>query len=162
MATIFISIGSNINAYENIRLALEDLADVFSGIVNSTYYESEAVGFEGDNFINLVTQAETEFDIPTVNEKLHTIEDQHGRDRSGPRFSSRTLDLDLLLYDDEIYENGKLQIPREEILTNAFVLWPLAELAPNRMHPVEQKTYAQLWDQFDKREQSLWPIEKSD
>jgi len=158
MATIFISIGSNINAYENIRLGLRDLEDVFSNIVNSTYYESEAVGFDGDNFINLVTQAETEFDIPTVNEKLHAIEDQHGRDRSGPRFSSRTLDLDLLLYDDEVYQNGKLQIPREEILTNAFVLWPLAELAPDKVHPVEHKTYTQLWNQFDKSVQSLWPI----
>ena len=158
MATIFISIGSNINAHENIRLALDDLAENFSGIVNSTYYESEAVGFEGDNFINLVTQAETELDIPTVNAKLHAIEDQHSRDRSGPRFSSRTLDLDLLLYDDEIYENGKLQLPREEILTNAFVLWPLAELAPDKVHPVEHKTYAELWAQFDKRKQSLWPI----
>ncbi len=158
MATIFISIGSNINANENIRLALDDLADSFTGIVNSTYYESESVGFEGDNFINLVTQAETELDIPTVNEKLHAIEDQHGRDRSGPRFSSRTLDLDLLLYDDEIYENGKLHLPREEILTNAFVLWPLAELVPDKIHPLEKKTYAQLWDQFDKTSQSIWPI----
>ncbi len=158
MATIFISIGSNINAHENIRLALDDLENQFSQIENSTYYESEAVGFEGENFINLVTKAETDLDIPTVNEKLHAIEDQHGRDRSGPRFSSRTLDLDLLLYDDEVYANGKLHLPRDEILTNAFVLWPLAELAPNRLHPIEQKTYAELWDQFDKKSQSLWPI----
>ena len=158
MATIFISIGSNINAHENIRLALDDLDDLFSHIENSTYYESEAVGFDGDNFINLVTKAETDLDIPTVNERLHAIEDQHGRDRSGPRFSSRTLDLDLLLYDDEIYENGKLHLPRDEILTNAFVLWPLAELAPNRLHPIEQKSYAELWEQFDKKSQTLWPI----
>ena len=158
MATIFISIGSNINAHENIRLALDDLGGVFSNILNSTYYESEAVGFDGDNFINLVTQAETNFDIPTVAEKLHAIEDQHGRDRSGPKFSSRTIDLDLLLYDDAIYENGKLQIPRDEILTNAFVLWPLAELIPDKLHPVMQQSYGDLWQKFDKSSQSLWPI----
>jgi len=158
MATIFISIGSNINAHENIRLGLVDLAEVFSDIVNSTYYESEAVGFEGDNFINLVTKAETNLDIPSVAEKLHAIEDRHGRDRSGPKFSSRTLDLDLLLYDDEVYEKGKLQIPRDEILTNAFVLWPLAELIPDKRHPVVHKSYRDLWSQFDKSSQSLWAI----
>ncbi len=158
MATIFISIGSNINAYENIQLALDDLGKIFNDIKNSTYYESEAVGFEGDNFINLVTQAETSLDIPTVAEKLHAIEDQHGRDRSGPKFSSRTIDLDLLLYDDEVYENGKPQIPRDEILTNAFVLWPLAELIPDQRHPVVGQSYGDLWLKFDKSTQSLWPI----
>jgi len=158
MATIFISIGSNINPHENISLALDDLASVFSNIVNSTYYESEAVGFDGDNFINLVTKAETDLDVLIVAEHLHKIEDQHGRDRSGPKFSSRVIDLDLLLYDDVVYENGKLHIPRDEILINAFVLWPLAEIAPEVRHPVEDKTYAELWQQFDKSAQAIWAI----
>lgn len=159
MATIYISIGSNINPSENIRLALEDLERTFGDIVCSTHYESESVGFDGDNFINLVVRAETELDIPAVAQHLHNIEDRHGRDRSGPKFSSRTLDLDLLLYDDQIFEQGKLKIPRDEILFNAFVLCPLAEIAPDLRHPVEQKTYAELWQDFDKDSQSLWPID---
>lgn len=161
MATIYISIGSNINPSENIRLALEDLETAFGDMVCSTHYESESVGFEGDNFINLVVRAETDLDIPAVSQLLHVIEDRHGRDRSGPKFSSRTLDLDLLLYDQEIFEQGKLKIPRDEILFNAFVLCPLAEIAPDLRHPIQHKTYSELWRDFDKNSQSLWPIDSS-
>ena len=161
MATIYISIGSNINPSENIQYALQDLEQLFGEITCSTHYESKSVGFEGDNFINLVARAETDLDIPTVANHLHTIEDQHGRDRSGPKFSSRSLDLDLLLYNDEVFEQGKLKIPRDEILFNAFVLRPLAELAPDLKHPVAQKTYADLWQAFDHESQSLWPIDKT-
>jgi len=158
MATIYISIGSNINPAENIQLALDDLNNAFGEIVCSSHYESKAVGFEGDNFINLVVRAKTGLDISAVADRLHEIEDRHGRDRSGPKFSSRTLDLDLLLYDDEIFEQGKLKIPRDEILFNAFVLRPLAELAPDLKHPLEHKSYAELWSTFDKESQPLWPI----
>ena len=158
MPTIYISIGSNINPTENIQYALDDLQQSFRGIRCSTHYESKAVGFEGDNFINLVVQAETELDIPQVAGQLHAIEDRHGRDRSGPKFSSRIIDLDLLLYDDAVYEQGKLKIPRDEILFNAFVLKPLAELAPELKHPLVQKTYAELWQAFDQDSQPLWPI----
>lgn len=161
MATIYISIGSNINPSENIQHALNDLEKVFSEISCSRHYESESVGFEGDNFINLVARANTDMDLVVVAEHLHKIEDQHGRDRSGPKFSSRTLDLDLLLYDDQIFEQGKLKIPRDEILFNAFVLRPLAELAPDLLHPTENKTYAELWHAYDKDSQPLWPIESS-
>lgn len=159
MATIYISIGSNINPAENIQYALQDLKQAFGEITCSTHYESKSVGFEGDNFINLVASAETELDILAVADHLHKIEDRHGRDRSGPKFSSRTLDLDLLLYDGEIFEQGKLKIPRDEILFNAFVLRPLAELAPGLQHPVEAKTYAELWQAFDQKSQQLWPID---
>ena len=159
MATIYISIGSNINPAENIKLALVELKQMFGEIACSSHYESKAVGFDGDNFINLVVRAETDLDIKSVADRLHKIEDRHGRVRSGPKFSSRTLDLDLLLYDDKIFEQGKLKIPRDEILFNAFVLKPLAELAPELKHPVVNKTYAELWRSFDQESQPLWPIE---
>ncbi len=160
MATIYISIGSNINPTQNIQYALDDLKQTFGKLSCSTHYESKSVGFDGDNFINLVASAETEFDILAVADHLHSIEDQHGRDRSGPKFSSRTLDLDLLLYDTEVFEQGKLKIPRDEILFNAFVLRPLAELAPTLKHPIEKKMYAELWQAFDQSLQALWPVEE--
>ena len=161
MATIYISIGSNINPKQNIKYALNDLRELFGDIECSSSYESKSVGFEGDNFINLVVSAETGLDIPAVHTRLHEIEDQHGRDRRGPRFSSRTIDLDLLLYDDEVFEQGKLKIPRDEIVKNAFVLCPLAELAPQLKHPIIGKTYTQLWQEFDKDSQPLWRIDRT-
>lgn len=159
MATIYISIGSNIDPKLNIQYALEDLQQAFGDIESSGWYESKSVGFEGDNFINLVVQANTELSITEANDYLHRIEDQHGRDRSGPRFSSRTIDLDLILYDDQIFEQGKLKIPRDEILENAFVLLPLSELAPHLKHPLIDKTYLELWNEFDQASQVLWRLQ---
>ncbi len=159
MATIYISIGSNINPQQNIQLALRDLREHFQNIRLSSSYESKAVGFEGDNFINLVAAAETDLKIPQVVQLFHDIEDQHGRDRQGPRFSSRTIDLDLLLYDNAVFTQDGIEIPREEILQNAFVLCPLAELLPDGVHPVTGKRYDELWASFDQSSQPLWRID---
>jgi len=121
-------------------------------------YESEAVGFDGDNFLNMVVGLDTDEEVHTVVQTLREIEDRHGRIRSGPRFSARTLDLDLLLYDDLVVKEDALDLPRGEITQNAFVLWPLAEIAPEIMHPVEQQPMAALWQDFNKESQKLWPI----
>lgn len=159
MARIYISIGSNINPVENVQQAVKVLREHFSDIEVSPVYESESIGFEGSNFLNLVVAATTDIDVYATNTLLHNIEDEYGRDRSGPRFSSRTIDLDLLLYDDVIVNESGLEIPREEILQNAFVLWPLADLAAEVTHPQQGKTIAELWQDFDKSSQKLWPIE---
>ncbi|MEJ2141260.1 MAG: 2-amino-4-hydroxy-6-hydroxymethyldihydropteridine diphosphokinase [Gammaproteobacteria bacterium] len=159
MARIYISIGSNINPTENVQQAVKVLREHFSDVAVSPVYESEAVGFEGSNFLNLVVAANTELDVYETNKLLHEIEDNYGRDRSGPRFSSRTIDLDLLLYDDLIIKEAGLEIPREEILQNAFVLWPLADVAAETKHPQLGQTIAELWQAFDKQSQKLWPIE---
>ena len=159
MPRIYISIGSNIEPARHVRLAVAALHEYYGELTISSVYESAAVGFEGDNFYNLVVGLDTQQDVKEVNRILHEIEDRYGRERSGPRFSARTIDLDLLLYDDLIMQDGKLVLPREEILQNAFVLWPLAEIAPNIIHPVEQISIAALWDRFDKSKQQLTPIE---
>ena len=96
-----------------------------------------------------------------TNQILREIEDANGRDRSGPKFSSRTLDLDLLLYDDLVLDENGLKLPRDEILKNAFVLWPLAEIAPGLKHPETGLTYAELWSRFDKTKESLKPVDFS-
>jgi 2-amino-4-hydroxy-6-hydroxymethyldihydropteridine diphosphokinase len=106
-----------------------------------------------------VIACEVDEDVHSVNRALAEIEDAHGRDRSGPRFSSRTLDLDLLLYDGLVLDENGLKLPREEILKNAFVLWPLAEIAPQLVHPVAGKTYAELWTEFDKSREKIAPVE---
>lgn len=159
MARIYISLGSNIDRDQNTRAGIEALRQRFGELELSSVYESEAVGFEGDAFYNMVIACEVDEDVNSVNRALAEIEDAHGRDRSGPRFSSRTLDLDLLLYDDLVLDNNGLKLPREEILKNAFVLWPLAEIAPQRVHPVAGRSYAELWADFDKSRETLAPID---
>lgn len=159
MARIYISIGSNIEPARHVRLAVTALHEYFGKLDISSVYESEAVGFAGDNFYNLVVGLDTELAVNEVNRILHAIEDRYGRERSGPRFSARTIDLDLLLYDELVMAEGKLVLPREEILQNAFVLWPLAEIAPELIHPIEKTAMSVLWARFDKDKQQLRPIE---
>lgn len=159
MAKVYISIGSNIDAEKNIRLSIHALQEHYGKLILSSVYESEAVGFKGDNFLNLVVGLKTEEDVYTVAASLRKIEDEHGRDRSGPRFSPRTVDLDLLLYDDLILQEEGLDIPRDEITKNAFVLLPLDEIASQLIHPVSGKTMCDHWVSFDQSSQKLWPIE---
>ena len=158
MARAYVSIGSNIDAVRHIRSAVTLLRHSYGPLIASPVYESEAVGFDGDNFLNLVVGFDTGDAVSEVARRLREIEDDHARDRSGPRFSARTLDLDLLLYDDAVINDGTLQIPRDEITENAFVLAPLADVAPTLRHPLTGQTYAGLWQRFDKARQRLWVI----
>ncbi len=158
MARIYISIGSNIEAEQHLRKAIADLRARYGELQLSSVYESESVGFHGDNFLNMVVGLDTDEEVHSVAQTLRQIEDRHGRVRTGPRFSARTLDLDLLLYDSLVLQENGLDLPRDEITCNAFVLWPLAELAPELVHPVTRQTMATLWQAFDKDSQKLWPI----
>ena len=159
MAKIYISIGSNIDAEKNIRLSINALQEHYGKLILSSVYESEAVGFEGDNFLNLVAGVKTDEDVYTVVTTLRKIEDENGRDRSSPRFSARTVDLDLLLYDDLILKEDGLELPRDEITKNAFVLLPLEEIAPQLIHPISGNTMCDHWMSFDKDSQKLWTID---
>ena len=158
MPRIYISLGSNIDRENNTRPGIDALRQRFGDLELSSVYESEAVGFDGDAFYNMVIACDVTEDVFSTNQALRDIEDANGRDRSGPKFSSRTLDLDLLLYDDLIVDERGLKLPREEILHNAFVLWPLAEIAPELTHPEAGKSYAELWQAFDKSKETLNPI----
>ena len=145
---IYISIGSNIEPAQNVQLAVKALREVFGDLDISPVYESVAVGFEGDNFYNLVVAATTDMGVGTVNQSLHDIEDRYGRVRNGPRFSSRSIDLDLLLYDELSGEYDGVLLPRGEIPHHAHVLCPLADLIPQAVHPLLKQTYQQLWQKF--------------
>ncbi|MCG9731964.1 2-amino-4-hydroxy-6-hydroxymethyldihydropteridine diphosphokinase [Shewanella sp. Isolate13] len=160
MAKIFISLGSNIEPERHLKAALTDLNNYFSALELSSVFESEAVGFEGSNFLNMVVAAQTELSIAEVVSTFKQIEQAHGRVKGAKKFAPRTLDLDLLLYDDTVSEQP-IELPRAEILYNAFVLWPLAEIAPSLTHPVVKQSYQTLWESYDKSQQSLWPVEFS-
>jgi len=156
--TILISIGSNIERELYTRRSLAALKHVFSDVTVSSVYESEAVGFNGNPFYNAAARATTSKSIEEVCATLKSIEKENGRVHTDKKFCARTLDLDLLTYDSEI-TTTPVVLPREEICYNAFVLWPLAELVPNDIHPETQETYAQMWQNFDKQKQQLWPID---
>ncbi|MGP9802062.1 2-amino-4-hydroxy-6-hydroxymethyldihydropteridine diphosphokinase [Rheinheimera sp. NSM] len=156
MARIYISIGSNIERDYYVRAGVQALQQHFTAVQLSSVYESEAVGFSGDAFYNMVAGADTDLTIAQCVALLKQIEDQYGRVRGGEKFSGRTLDLDLLTYDDVIC-NTPVILPRQEITENAFVLWPLAELAPAMLHPGSGQSYASLWQNY-RKQQKLWPV----
>lgn len=150
MPLCFISIGSNINREHNISSALKILQCEFSNLTYSSVYESASFGFSGNAFLNLVISFYSEYRPAHIAMQLKNIEARHQRVRSQDKFSSRTLDLDLLLYDQEIINAESLTIPHSDILNYAFVLEPLAEIAPDRHHPIKNICYQKLWQALDK------------
>lgn len=160
MAQVYVSIGSNIERKRNIGRALQALAVAYGDLQQSSVYESAAVGFDSTPFYNLVVAFQTDDSPQAVQEALRRIEDSQGRLRAG-KLAARTLDLDLLLYDDLVINAGKLVLPRDDIDRYAFVLGPLAEIAGERRHPVSGKRYTDMWAAFDATGQELqridWP-----
>lgn len=162
MESVYLSLGSNIEPYKNIQLALNLLKAEFGELKISNVYQSRAVGFKGDDFLNLVVQFDTNMKIAELNKVLHFIEDAAGRERqNGKAFDSRTMDIDILLYGELQGEYAGVEVPRSEILQHAHVLLPLSELAPEKEHPQTHKTYAELWQQFADDKQKLTVVEIS-
>jgi 2-amino-4-hydroxy-6-hydroxymethyldihydropteridine diphosphokinase len=155
MPKIYISLGSNIEPERHLRNALGCMQHHFYDLRLSPVYENEAVGFEGTPFWNLVAECETTLGPEDVSRELKSIEDKNGRLRDGPKFSSRTLDLDLLLYDDLDLRDRGMDVPRNEITKYAFVLKPLVDLAPELVHPLLGKTMQQLWNAMEGEAQSM-------
>lgn len=162
MARVFISIGSNIDREAQIIAGVRALRELYGDVLLSSVYECEPVGFVGDHFFNLVAEVQTDVSPRQVGQDLKLLEKEQGRIDFSKKFSARKMDLDILLYDDQVLETP-VQIPRDEIPENAYVLWPLSELAPNLVHPVLKKTYQQLWNEYDKNKQIIrkvpfnWP-----
>jgi 2-amino-4-hydroxy-6-hydroxymethyldihydropteridine diphosphokinase len=158
MSTAYLGLGSNVNARANIASGITALREAFAAVDLSPLYRAPAVGFEGSDFINLVARIETTMSPLELKRFLHALEDRHGRIRNVPKFSDRTLDVDILLYDDLYLISPELEIPREEILTAAHVLRPLADLAPKLLHPTARRTIAELWKEFPRQDVTLTPI----
>tara|TARA_A100001391_G_scaffold72991_1_gene46867 strand:- start:2677 stop:3168 length:492 start_codon:yes stop_codon:yes gene_type:complete len=158
MPRVYLSLGSNIDREHNIRSGLNQLAAEFGELGLSPVYESEAVGFSGDAFYNLVASLDTDLPVGELAERLHAIERAHGRVRGEKKFASRTLDIDILTCGDLTGDIDGVELPRGEILKHAFVLRPLADLAPRAEHPVLKRTYAALLEDYRFPEQRLWQV----
>ena len=145
MSTAWLGLGSNVDAEAHIRAGIEELRGKFSSVTLSPVYTSTSVGFDGEDFINLVARVETDMHPLALRQFLRDFEDRNGRKRDVPKFSDRTLDIDILLYDDLVLHSPKLQIPRAEILKFSHVLKPLADLEPDLVHPTELRPMLEIW-----------------
>jgi len=156
---VYVSIGSNQQARRYVPAALVAIKSEFSPVAISPVYESVAVGFDGENFLNLVVGFDTGLSLSELAGKLDQIERSCGRKRGEERFTSRTMDLDLLIYGDLLRHDEEYGIPRDEIVRYAFVLKPLSRLAPDFVHPELGLSFSRLWEEGDFSGQDLWEVE---
>jgi 2-amino-4-hydroxy-6-hydroxymethyldihydropteridine diphosphokinase len=155
---VYVAAGSNVAPEENLARAVQGLAREFPGARFSPWYRNRAVGFEGDDFINLVAGFGTGLPVRQVLERLRAIETACGRGRAAPRWAPRTMDLDVLLYGDLVCDEPGLELPRPDLLKRAYMLGPLAALAPEVVHPVARLTIGELWRGFDQAAHPLEPL----
>ncbi|QNJ99853.1 2-amino-4-hydroxy-6-hydroxymethyldihydropteridine diphosphokinase [Dyella telluris] len=155
MARVYLSLGSNVEPLRYLNAALDELRARFGDLTVSPAYRSKSVGFDGTDFVNLAVGLDTELSPEALNDWLHALEDRHGRRRDVPRYSDRTLDVDIVLYDDLVRQGeGHLDIPRKE-LKHAFVLKPIMDIAPELVHPVNGQTMRALWAAFPAESEPL-------
>lgn len=167
MHTAYLSLGSNLEPGRHLRAAVHALRERFPGVRVSPFYRFPAVGYDGPDFVNAAAVLETDLDAHALNAWLHALEDAHGRDRSGPRYSDRTLDIDIVLFDDLVAEGPGpaaptgttpvLRVPRDE-LRHAFVLKPLADIAPDARHPVSGQRIGALWAAHPDHDVAFEPV----
>ena len=155
MAKVFLGVGSNIEPEAHLRLAVRELRRRFGPLEISPVYESAAVGFEGDDFLNMVVGLETLLPPPEILRAIAEIHALAGRRPASGALASRELDIDLLLYDGLVIDEGKLHVPRSDVLKYSFVLRPLADVAPDFVHPVTGRSFAEHWREFDAGRQPL-------
>ncbi len=151
--------GSNVEPRDNLRRALDALRAHFPGLRRSRAWRNAAVGFEGEDFVNLVVGFDTEQSVRAVIDRLHKAEALCGRPRDAPRWAPRTMDLDILLYGDLVRDEPGLRLPRPDLVRRAYMLGPMAELAPELPHPTLGLTMRELWEVFDR---SAHPMQEID
>lgn len=159
MARVYLGLGSNIDARKNLRIGVDELRTRYGEIQLSAIYESAALGFEGADFLNMVVGIESDVPPSELQKQMELIHDLTGRDRGSGKFTSRPLDIDLLLYGDLVVDEPKLKLPRCDVLNYNFVLRPLAELDPGLIHPITGKTMREHWQQFGATSHPLRPVD---
>ena len=146
----YVAAGSNVRPRESLRRAIAALSADFPGLKVSRAWSNAAVGFAGDDFINLVVKFPSDLPVGLLLERLKTVERAQGRGPGAPKWGPRTLDLDLLLYGDLAGRHARATLPHPDIATRAWVLGPLAELAPDLPHPVSGIPIGEMWRRFER------------
>ena len=152
---VFLSLGSNINPEENLKYACRELKKVFGNIQISSVYRNKPIGFEGNDFLNMVVKVKSTFNPNEMLDFIRGLEAATGRDIGIGAFDSRTLDIDMLLFGSLVHPEKPFKIPRNDIELYSFVLCPLAEIEPDGIHPITGKTFKDLWESFDQAEHPL-------
>lgn len=156
MATVYLGLGSNIEPQSNLRLAVRELRRRYGELQISAVYRNKPVGFDADDFWNLVVGFESDCSPQSICEAIEAIHGLAGRKRGGGnKWVSRPLDIDLLLYDDLVMDAAPVRVPRQDVLDYSFVLKPLAELAPDLVHPVTGKSLRDHWQAFDQADHPM-------
>jgi 2-amino-4-hydroxy-6-hydroxymethyldihydropteridine diphosphokinase len=155
MADVYVAAGSNVEPEENLRRALDEMEQAFGAIAVSPAYRNRAVGFEGADFVNLVVGFRTADAPSQLKRTLERIETLCGRPRDAPKWAPRSMDLDILMYDQLVSDEPGLILPRPDLLRRAYMLKPLADLAPDLRHPTQQRTIGELWAQFPRADHAL-------
>lgn len=145
---VYVAAGSNVEPFANLRRALDVLERHFAPLQVSQAYANAAVGFAGDDFVNLVVGFQTALDVHAVIERLHEAEAACGRARNAPKWAPRSMDLDILLYGDLQCDEPGLKLPRPDLLKRPYMLGPAAEIAPAVLHPTSGRTLADLWQEM--------------
>lgn len=161
MARVYLSIGSNVSPEKNIRACLALLRQEFGLLEISPIYQCAAVGFEGDDFLNLAVGLKTRLEPKRLSDRLKELEQQLGRGRDVAKFSDRWIDIDLLLHDLSCGNFQGLTLPRAEILKYPFMLLPLSDLAPTLVHPLVDRTLQDLWQEMASSGHDLTPIDST-
>ena len=159
MTQVLVAAGSNVEPRANLRRALDALAGHYPRLRCSSAYRNRAVGFEGEDFINLVIGFDTDDDVHTVIDRLHEAESLCGRARNAPKWAPRSMDLDILLYGDRVCDEPGLVLPRPDLVRRAYMLGPAAEIASDTVHPTLGVTLGELWRNFTQVEHPLVAVE---
>lgn len=149
MTEVYVAAGSNIDPVTHLRRALDELRRIYPRLVVSAAYRNKAVGFEGEDFINLVVGFSTQQPVARVREQLQRIETLCGRPPAAPKWAARSMDLDILMYGDFVSNEPGLAIPRPDLLRRPYMLKPMADIAPDVRHPLANKSMHDLWMSFD-------------
>lgn len=161
MTAVLVAAGSNVAPIENLRRALDVLRRHFAPLQLSRAYANAAVGFAGDDFVNLVVRFETDLSVHEVIARLQEAERACGRERDAPKWAPRSMDLDILLFGDRVCAEPGLTLPRPDLLRRPYMLGPAAEIAPDTVHPTERRTLGELWREMQQSEpaHAMRPVE---
>jgi len=159
-ALVLVAGGSNVEPVKNLCLALDVLATHFAPLQVSRAYANAAVGFSGDDFVNLAVAFRTTLPLKDVIDRLHEAEAACGRTRDAPKWAPRTMDLDILLFGATVCAEPGLTLPRPDLLKRPYMLGPASEIAPELVHPTERRTLGDMWLEMRQREaHEMRPVE---